>query len=283
MTTQKKRERNSSGYSPLSDDHPQSKSRQQSSILLPRLLLPLILLVALAAFVMSAHRGSAHRQVVPLVTLQSSERILEDVPFISALAPATSPNDKQVYVLRRDTPKITVYDLEHKRSKDILPFGRAAKAVAISSQGQMYLASDSDIRVIDLTGRSLASFPISNPTSIAVSANGDVVVNSTDSGKLLHVYNQSGSRLRSMGELKQFDVGNRAQNDFLNRGKVLVGPSGAFYYVSIFAPVPTVQKFSSEGKLLLEFAIEGSAIDLQLEHAKEFLRSKKTETVGGFT
>ena len=274
MTTHKKRERNSSDYSRPSHDF---RSRQLSST-----LFPVILLVTLAAFVLTAHRGSAHRQVVPLITLQSSERVLEDVPFISALAPAASANDKQLYVLRRDTPKVTVYDVEHKRSKDILPFGRAAKLLAISSQGNMYLASDSEIRIIDPTGRSLATFTIPNPTSIAVSANGDVVVNATESGKLLHVYDQTGSRSRSIGELKQFDVGNRAQNAFLNRGKVLVGPSGAFYYVSIFAPAPTVQKFSSEGKLLLEFAIEGNAVDLQLEHAKEFLRSKKIDTVGGF-
>src|SRR3982751_4972333 len=109
MTTHKKRERNSSDYSRLSQDYPDSKLRQRSSTLLPRSLLPVILLITLAAFVMSAHRGSAHRQVVPLITLQSSERILADVPFISALAPAASTNDKQVYVLRRDTPKITVY------------------------------------------------------------------------------------------------------------------------------------------------------------------------------
>src|ERR1044072_4457515 len=252
MTTHEKRERNSSDYSPISQD---SKARQPSSTSLSYSLLPVILFVTLAAFVMSAYRGSAHRQAVPLVTLQSSERILGDVPFISALA---STNDKQIYVLRRDTPKITVYDLEHKRSKEILPFGRAAKLLAISSQGNMYLASDSEIRVIDPTGRSLTTFPIPNPSSIAISANGDVVMNSTDSGKLLHVYDQTGSRSRSMGELKQFDSGNRSQNAFLNRGKVLAGPSDTFYYVSIFAPAPTVQKFSSEGKLLLEFAIEGN-------------------------
>src|ERR1051325_8352556 len=120
MSTHKKRERNSSDYSRLAQHYPDSKSRQQSSTLLPRSLFPVILLVTLAAFVMSAYRGSAHRQVVPLITLQSSERVLEDVPFISALAPAASANDKQIYVLRRDTPKVSIYDVEHKRSKDIL-------------------------------------------------------------------------------------------------------------------------------------------------------------------
>ena len=69
MTTHKKRERNSSDYSQLSQV---SKSRQRSSTLLPRSLLPVILLVTLAAFVMSAHRGSAHRQVVPLVTVRTA-------------------------------------------------------------------------------------------------------------------------------------------------------------------------------------------------------------------
>jgi len=214
--------------------------------------------------------------------LQSSERILEDIPFITALAPAVSANDQQIYVLRRDASKITVYDGERKRSRDVLPVGPIAKSFAIGSQGRVYLAGESEVRVIDPTGRSLASFPVPNPTSIAVSANGDVVVNSTDSGKLLHVYDQTGARLKTIGELKQFDAGNRAQNNFLNRGKVLVDASGAFYYVSIFAPMPTVRKFSSEGKLLLEFAVEGSAVDLQLEHATEFLRSKRIETVGGF-
>ena len=207
---------------------------------------------------------------------------METVPSISALGPASSLNDKQIYALRRDTPNISTYDVERKRSNEVLSFGRAAKALAIDARGRMYLAGESEVRVIDSTGQPLGRFPVLNPSSLAVAANGDIVVSSTDSGKLLHVYDQAGSKLRSFGELKQFDSSNPAQNSFLNRGKVLVGPSGAIYYVSIFAPVPTVQKFSSEGQLLREFAIEGNAVDLQLRHAKDFLRSKRAQIVGGF-
>ena len=273
MSTHEKRQRSHSRLHPDDQEHNNSLARS---------IFAVILIVTLGAFVLSPNTRSARRQAVPLVVLQSSERVFEGIPIIAALAPAVSANDKQIYVLRRDAPKITVYDTERKRSKDILSFGPTAKAFAIGPQGRVYLAGDSDVRVIDPTGRVLASLPISHPTSIAVSPNGDVVVNSTDSGKLLHVYDQTGARVRAMGELKQFDAGNRAQNNFLNRGKVLVDSSGAFYYVSIFAPAPTVRKFSSEGKLLLEFAVEGSAVDLQLDHANEFLRSKRIETVGGF-
>ena len=256
--------------------------KSRSNTLLARLVLAAILLVALWSLLISPYSGNAQRQVVPLVTLQSAERILETVASISALGAASSLNDKQIYALRRDTPNISTYDIERKRSKEVLSFGRAAKALAIDTRGRMYLAGESEVRVIDSTGQQLGRFPVLNPSSLAVAANGDIVVSSTDSGKLLHVYDQAGSKLKSFGELKQFDSSSATQNSFLNRGKVLVGPSGAIYYVSIFAPVPTVQKFSSEGKLLLEFAIEGNAVDLQLRHAKDFLRSKRAEIVGGF-
>jgi hypothetical protein len=259
---------------------PNSKSRSKTILL--ALPLPVILIFTCMTFVVNADKPSARRQLVPLVILQSSERILEDVPFISALAPASSRDDKEIYFLRRDRSNIAIYDGERRRSKEVVSFGRDPKALAIGTQGRVYVASESEVRVIDPTGRSLGSFPIPNPTSLAVSANGDVVVSSPDSGKLLHVFDQAGLPLRMIGEQKRFDIRNLSQNSFLNRGKVLMGPSGILYYVSIFAPTPTVQKFSSQGELLLEFAVEGNAVDLQLEHAKEFLVTKNAETVGGF-
>src|SRR5262249_43047231 len=138
MTNQKQRQRN-------------LPSKSRSNILLGPILLLVILLFTVGAFIVSASRESARRQPVLLVTLQSSERILEDVPLISGLAPAASLNDKQIYVIRQDLPGITVYDVERKRSKDILPFGWAAKALAIGSQGRMYLASESELRIIEPT------------------------------------------------------------------------------------------------------------------------------------
>jgi hypothetical protein len=181
----------------LSQDHKEIqlrsrrfKSKPRSKTLAARLLLPAILLIVLWSLLISAYSGNALRQVVPLVTLQSAERILETAPSISALGAASSVNDKQIYALRRDTPNISTYDVERKRSKEVLSFGRATKALAIGPQGRIYLASESEVRVLDSTGQSLGSFSVPNPTSLAVSGNGDVVVSAADSGKLLHVYDQ---------------------------------------------------------------------------------------------
>lgn len=243
--------------------------------------LPLILsLPVVLALSFGAYKSSAQKQHVPLIVLQSSERILDNIPFVSALA--SSADDRQLYILRRDTGNVTVHDRERKRTRDISSFARDPKALAIGHQGRTYIANESEVRIVDSTGQQLGAFPVPNPTSLTVSIDGNVIIASPYSEKLLQVYSGAGILLNRIGERKRFDANNSAQNNFLNSGKVIVSPSGDVYYVSIFAPIPTVQKFSSQGQLLSEFAIEGDAVNLQLEHAKEFLSTKKSSTVGGF-
>lgn len=86
MIKRRERGRNTPGHARLSQQHqgvlaasrlPNSKSRSQT--LLPALLLRLILVFTVMTFVVSAYKASARRQLLPLVTLQSSERILETV------------------------------------------------------------------------------------------------------------------------------------------------------------------------------------------------------------
>jgi hypothetical protein len=48
-----------------------------------------------------------------------------------------------------------------------------------------------------------------------------------------------------------------------------------------YAPLPTVQKFSREGKFLSEFAVEGYAVERQAEMARRFLSTKSPSRVGG--
>ncbi len=67
----------------------------------------------------------------------------------------------------------------------------------------------------------------------------------------------------------------------MNRGRVLVDAADNIYYVFEFSPNPTVQKFSREGELLSEFAVEGQAVDLQVQMARRFLAEKSPRRVGG--
>lgn len=56
---------------------------------------------------------------------------------------------------------------------------------------------------------------------------------------------------------------------------MVAGPGDQIYYVSTYAPQPYVLRFSAEGQLLGEFPVEGEAVDLQTDFAKEFLERRE--------
>jgi hypothetical protein len=177
---------------------------------------------------------------------------------------------------------VAVYERGLKLSKGF-PAAQTFDALAVGPQGQLYLADTAanQVRTLNAAGQSVGSFSVPHPASVAPLSDGNILVASA-SGRLLYVHSPAGLPLRSFGELRRFDAGNVEQNHFLNRGEVVVGPSDTIYYVSKFAPEPTVQKFSREGQLLSEFVVKGSAIDYQTEVAKRFLREKEAGAVGGF-
>jgi outer membrane protein assembly factor BamB len=167
-----------------------------------------------------------------LIVLRSAERVFSDALFINSVAAAYAQETKSFYVLSALRKEVTVYNQAHKLSKSIAPFIQAADALAVDSQGRIYIAdsTSNQIKILDPTGQLLRSFRAPRPTSLAVLSNGNIVVASPVGGKLLHLYDPSGHKLRSFGEVVRFDVANHAQNRFLNRGKVLVGPSDTIYY-----------------------------------------------------
>lgn len=148
------------------------------------------------------------------------------------------------------------------------------EAFAVGLHHELYLAQkDSTVRIVSSDGHRLNSFHTVYPKSIAVLGNGNVVVASPFNGKNLHLYNRQGLLLASFGDIRPFDA-NQTENEFLNEGRVVVGPGNQIYYVSTYAPQPYVLRFSSEGAMLGEFQIEGEAVDLQTGFTKEFLNRR---------
>jgi hypothetical protein len=241
----------------------------------------LVALCGLGSSIVSSHKAEARRQSVPLVILQTSEQV-EGVPFPGALASAPSGDDKKLYILRRDTGGVVARDTERKRDKSLVSSQSSPRALAVGPEGRTYLADESAVHVVDPAGRTLNTFSVPSPSSVAALNDGKVLVASPNSEQLLNVYNSAGILLGRVGKMKRLDAGNAAQNGFLNRGKVVASPSGDIYYVSMFAAAPTVQRFSPQGRLLSEFDISGEAVDLQLRRVREFLSTKDAETVGGY-
>ena len=218
-----------------------------------------------------SNKGQGRR--VPLTVLQSSEpAIRSDYSKKPLLAP--SKDGRSLYALDALTGELTVYEKNGNAPKKVADLFLHVEAFAVGPKRELYLAqSDSTVRIVTSDRRRLNAFHTVYPRSIAVLSNGNVVVASPFKGKNLHLYNGQGILLASFGDMRLFDA-NVAENEFLNQGRVVVGPGDQIYYVSTYAPQPYVLRFSSEGALLNEFQIEGEAVDLQTGLTEEFLKRR---------
>jgi hypothetical protein len=196
---------------------------------------------------------------------------------------APSKNGQSLYSLDTVTGDLIVYEKNGKQIKKLADSFLNVEAFAVGSQHEVYLAQkDSTLRIVGSDGRRLNAFHTVYPKSVAVLGNGNVVVASPFNGKNLHLYNRQGRLLASFGDIRPFDA-NQTENEFLNEGRVVVGSDDQIYYVSTYAPQPYVLRFSSEGRLLGEFQIEGEAVDLQTDFTKEFLNRRGVCNSGGVT
>jgi len=198
--------------------------------------------------------------------------IISDAGKKTLLAP--SKDGQSLYSLDALIGDLTVYPKNGKPAKKIGHSFLNVETFAVGPKNELYLAQkDSTVRIVSSDGRRLNSFHTVYPKSIAVLGNGNVVVASPFNGKNLHLYNGQGLLLASFGDIRPFDP-SQTENEFLNEGRVVVGPGDQIYYVSTYAPQPFVLRFSSEGQLLGEFQIEGEAVDLQTGFTKEFLNRR---------
>lgn len=221
---------------------------------------------------------------VPLVLLESSEGAINQA--FPSRAIAVSATDTQVlYSLDGATQEVVTHETQRKSSRRFrssVP-SQNVVALAVGSEGNIYLADSlsSQIQIMNPAGQPIGTVPVVRPIALGILSNGNMVVASSVGLDLLHLHGRTGSKLGSFGEMRSFDIRNHQQNRFLNRGKIAIGPSDTIYYVSTYAPIPTVRKFSTNGQMLSEFVIGGAAIDYQVKKANDFLRQKQSDVVGG--
>jgi hypothetical protein len=220
---------------------------------------------------------------VPIILLETLDNPLN--PGAAAKAIGAPIADTQLlYSFSRSTEEVTVHDTRRKTSKNLrsLVPPQYVEGVTVGPNGNVYLADGdaNEVRVMGFGGQVFDAIRVNKPHALGVFRNGNVVVASTEGKNPLSLLTPKGSLLRSFGALKSLDRDER-QNRFLNRGRIAVDRSDSIYFVSEFAPLPTVQKFSSDGRLLAEFVIEGAAIDYQVKAAQDLLSTKQSGCVGG--
>ncbi|MEW6209457.1 MAG: hypothetical protein AB1631_13890 [Acidobacteriota bacterium] len=219
-----------------------------------------------------------------LTLLYSSQEVFRDVSFAKDVVISGS-GDKDLFYLLGADKRLVIYDSKHRLSRILGTNTEDPDSIAVDDEGRIYVAdlAGSQIKVLSQKGEILKTFSVHSPISFGVLSNGNIVVASPFNGWLLHLYDSSGREIRSFGRIKKFGSIGESQNNFLNRGKVVIDSSDTIYYVSKFAPIPTVQRFSRRGNLISEFVITGKAIEIQLEVAQQFLGNIPSTKAGGIT
>lgn len=243
-----------------------------------KIALTLLALTQVALILIQTHADKKR----PLhTTLYSSEPVLSYGFAPKDIAVRSSGDDQMLYVLNPDS-QVSVFDSQYRRLLAIHTRMDSPDSIAVDSEGRIYVGDSTanQVRVFSSTGEVIKTIAVVHPLTIAVLSNGNLVVGSGFNGSILHMYDSVGKELRKFGKINQFVVDSVPENLFLSRGKVLVDSSDTICYVYTYAPIPTVQRFSTKGKLLSEFAIEGTAVDLQIELAQNFLRGRN-KRIGG--
>lgn len=214
-------------------------------------------------------------------TLYSSSPVLSYGFSPKDIAVRFSGDDQTLYLLNVDS-QVSVFNSQYRRLLAFHTRMESPDSIAVDSEGKIYVGDSTanQIRVFSSTGEVIKTIAVVHPLTIAVLSDGNLVVGSGFDGSILHMYDSVGKELRKFGKINRFVVDSVSENIFLSRGKVLVDSYDTIYYVYKYAPIPTVQRFSTKGKQLSEFVVEGAAVDLQVELAQNFLKGRNNR-IGG--
>jgi hypothetical protein len=226
----------------------------------------------------------AHRQNVPTVVLQASERVLEELPSISAIT--WSAKDNLLYGVSATKPGLYAYEPESKKVKQVGALTLNGGSVAAAPSGDVYVsAGHSGVVAFSQAKPAVTRVAPRSWRTLALLADDSVVVSPSDDNSLFSIFKSLGGPVKRIGQKKEFVLKGTAQNEFFNQGVVAVNEAdNTIFYVFTHALVPTVQHFNKEGELLAEFQVEGAAIDLQVGLTKQILGGKLDENgARGFT
>jgi hypothetical protein len=243
----------------------------------------LILCLVSCLLLLTGYPSGAENKSVPLNVLGAPQRVFGDAHFIKEVAGGPLTAEQSFYLFSNERRSVEVYDRAGRFSTSIAVPRTSLEAFTVDTKGRVYLvdAEARRVKVMSSAGQEVGSFAVPRPSSLAALSDGSVVVSSATKDGLLHVFDASGRRLRSFGKPQPFDGQNYTRNRFLNSGKVLIDAADDIYFVPQYAPAPTVQKYSKDGRLIATFEVKGEAIDQQSEAAKRVLGQPSLNVLAG--
>lgn len=173
------------------------------------------------------------------------------------------------YILAGQHRTITTYNGEAQRVGEI---GAAAtpknaaigygEDLDVDSGGRVYVADRgaNAIRIFGSDGALLTSIPSRGPTAVAALQSGEFAVASSNSTRLVTVFNLQGKVIREFGDPS--DISERPElNRFANIGRLVSDAESHIYYAFSYLPEPTIRKYDRYG--YSAFEIQLTALEFQ--------------------
>jgi len=214
------------------------------------------LLVAICG---AARYGSLQAQELD-IELESTARLLPDAG--TGLRAIHRDATGRYYVLAAPGSFLTVYSADGKLVGKIPSAGAKdssfvlAEDFDVDSSGRVVVADRgaNAIKIFDASWRLQNTFHATAPISVAAFSSGEIAVTSSQSRKLVDIYDASGKWLRHFGDLSS--LAERPElNRSLNVGKLASDPSNNLYYAFTFLPEPTVRRYDRLGNSTLEISL----------------------------
>ena len=147
----------------------------------------------------------------------------------------------------------------------------------IGHDGTIFVADSGNERIVkfDQAGSYLGELRVNDYQGLAVGAQNELYLGQPQEGHLITVYSNSGTKLRSFGELKKYSqtygATARDKDDAykiaFNRVRLSTDTDGNLY-VS-FMLTPLIQKYSPDGTLLFERRLEAPEIDRLMQEIQK--------------
>lgn len=210
---------------------------------------------------------------LPLLRAQADNELLAKRRVFPEVGPGMRAVKRdsagRYYVLSGQRSAITIYDAEGRRAGEI---GAAATAkntaigygedLDVDSAGRVYVADRgaNAIKIFAGDGALVTSIPARAPTAVAALQGGELAVASTNSGRLVTVFNLQGKMIREFGDPNE--VSERPElNRFANIGRLVSDSESHLYYAFSYLPEPTVRKYDRYG--YSSFEIQLTAVEFQ--------------------
>ena len=155
---------------------------------------------------------------------------------------------------------------------------RVPADLAVDRDGNAIVA-DISIKVFSVDGKLLKSFPFERPHSVGVLGDGRILVSGFPKEHLLSVFDRQGKLLSYIGEPVKADD-EPFSSAVLNMGIIVVDPADNIYYIFRYMLMPTVRKYSRDGKLSAEWHPQSANLDQVVAKARESYEESKQKSPG---